>query len=208
AWPGAVSRAPLRRTWPASMRAAALLRALTTRACHNHLSRRWRSTGALVPVDVTRSVLAVGGELFLQCRELGEGRIGVDRAVAITLTGRGRLLAQRRPVTLVAGCLVAAVVAPTALTIASIAIVAAVAAELFAAPFVIALPALALLVLAIEALAPAMALLDSLGRGPPRPRHRRAFRPPAFPPPAEVLVPIAPAIVATPFPLVPRTRLA
>src|SRR5664279_254338 len=31
------------RTWPASTSSAALLRAFTTRACHSHLSRRWRS---------------------------------------------------------------------------------------------------------------------------------------------------------------------
>src|SRR5713226_9781160 len=43
AWPGAFSRTPLMRTWPASTSAAALVRAFTTRACHNHLSRRWRS---------------------------------------------------------------------------------------------------------------------------------------------------------------------
>src|SRR6185437_6936695 len=43
AWPGAFSRTPLMRTWPASTSAAALVRAFTTRACHSHLSRRWRS---------------------------------------------------------------------------------------------------------------------------------------------------------------------
>src|ERR1700722_4491938 len=32
------------RTWPASTSAAALVRAFTSRACHSHLSRRWRST--------------------------------------------------------------------------------------------------------------------------------------------------------------------
>src|SRR3977135_1361699 len=42
-WLGAISRTPLMRTWPASTSAAALGRAFTTRACHNHLSRRWRS---------------------------------------------------------------------------------------------------------------------------------------------------------------------
>src|SRR5579871_4022515 len=31
------------RTWPASTSAAALVRAFTRRACHSHLSRRWRS---------------------------------------------------------------------------------------------------------------------------------------------------------------------
>ena len=41
--PGDFSRVPLTRTWPASTNAAAWVRALTTRACHNHLSRRWRS---------------------------------------------------------------------------------------------------------------------------------------------------------------------
>src|SRR6202051_4049622 len=42
--PGAFSRTPLIRKGPASTRAAAEVRAFTTRACHNHLSRRWRST--------------------------------------------------------------------------------------------------------------------------------------------------------------------
>src|ERR1700760_4165021 len=42
---GVVSRVPLIRTCPASIRSAALERAFTTRACHSHLSRRWRSDG-------------------------------------------------------------------------------------------------------------------------------------------------------------------
>src|ERR1700722_17145031 len=37
------------RTWPAATSAAALVRAFTKRACHSHLSRRWRSTQHLVP---------------------------------------------------------------------------------------------------------------------------------------------------------------
>src|SRR4030088_956915 len=37
-WPGAFSRTPLMRTCPASTSSAALVRALTTRACHSHLS--------------------------------------------------------------------------------------------------------------------------------------------------------------------------
>ena len=43
AWPGDVSRVPLIRTWPDSTSSAAEVRAFTTRACHSHLSIRWRS---------------------------------------------------------------------------------------------------------------------------------------------------------------------
>src|ERR1019366_4202922 len=94
AWPGAVSRTPLTRTWPASTRAAAELRAFTTRACHNHLSRRWRSKRHHREEGL---VLGVGGELFLQRRQFGEGRIGIDRAVALARGGAGGVLAMRRP---------------------------------------------------------------------------------------------------------------
>src|SRR5882672_11251528 len=106
ACPGAFSRTPLMRTWPASTSAAALVRAFTTRACHNHLSRRWRSKqhhwktdryfglssdassrhepaptldhvrGRLSPENAL-AVLAVGSELFFQRGQLGKRRIGV-----------------------------------------------------------------------------------------------------------------------------------
>src|SRR5258708_28714468 len=42
------------RTWPASTSAAALVRAFTTRACHNHLSRRWRSKQCVIPISRRR----------------------------------------------------------------------------------------------------------------------------------------------------------
>src|ERR1700761_2850594 len=51
-WPGDVSRTPLMRTWPEATSSAALERAFTTRACHSHLSRRWRSDGVS---DIGRS---------------------------------------------------------------------------------------------------------------------------------------------------------
>src|SRR5580692_11567352 len=92
AWPGAFSRTPLMRTWPASTSAAALVRAFTTRACHNHLSRRWRSNATPMREGL---VLAVGGELFLQRRQFGEGRIGIDRTVTLAGTGAGGILPVR-----------------------------------------------------------------------------------------------------------------
>src|ERR1700758_3123461 len=97
AWPGAVSRAPLTRTWPASTSAAALVRALTTRACHNHLSRRWRSKQHRFEMTGWDglAILAVGGELFLERRQFGKGRIGIDRTIALARTGAGRVLPVR-----------------------------------------------------------------------------------------------------------------
>src|SRR6516225_5552779 len=90
ACPGAVSRTPLMRTWPASTSAAALERAFTTRACHSHLSRRWRSNA--FPLDAFSSnasglILAVGGELLFQRRELCKGRIGIDGPIAVARRG-------------------------------------------------------------------------------------------------------------------------
>src|SRR6202790_5851406 len=111
-WPGAFSRTPLMRTWPASTSAAAEVRAFTTRACHNHLSRRWRSKrhhpkrfqAKWAPVRVKKTpqnkklpILAVGGELLLERRQLGEWRIGVDRALAFARRRGGGVLPVRRP---------------------------------------------------------------------------------------------------------------
>src|SRR5437868_13774812 len=92
------------RTWPASTSIAALVRALTTRACHSHLSRRWRSKHhqILDPEKSGRTTisalnLAVGGELLLERRQLGKGRIGIDRPVAFARRwGAGGILPVRR----------------------------------------------------------------------------------------------------------------
>src|SRR5882757_2261551 len=55
------------------------------------------------------AILAVGGELFLQRRQFGKRRIGVDRTLALARRRCGRVLAVRRPAigTLVAAALVA-----------------------------------------------------------------------------------------------------
>src|SRR5689334_18430696 len=129
-WPGAVSRTPLMRTWPDSTSAAALVRAFTTRACHNHLSSRWRSVRSILlltrflhanrlPLRLKTLVLAVGGELFLQRRELGKGRIRIDGT--LTLARRARRIGPVRwaEVTLVAAAFVAAMVARSPLSVAA-----------------------------------------------------------------------------------------
>src|SRR3954452_831078 len=100
------------RTCPASTSAAALVRAFTTRACHSHLSRRWRSK---CPLET--SILAVGRELLLQRRQFGERRIGIDLAVGVARWGAGSERPQRwttvAPVA--ATPLVAALIAATAI---------------------------------------------------------------------------------------------
>src|SRR5215813_13849133 len=74
----ASTRWPLRRTCPDPASAAAAARVRTTRACHSHLSMRWRSNceGGSSPL------LGVRLELGLQGRKLGERRIRVRLAVA------------------------------------------------------------------------------------------------------------------------------
>src|SRR5256885_17062248 len=47
----------------------------------------------MTPADFKRLVLAVGGELFLQGREFGERRIGIDRTVAFARRRAGGVLA-------------------------------------------------------------------------------------------------------------------
>src|SRR4051794_32636713 len=64
-WLAAVMRSLLRRTLPALTSAAAAVRVRTTRACHSHLSMRWRS--------VSSAFL----QLLLQRGEFGEGRIRI-----------------------------------------------------------------------------------------------------------------------------------
>src|SRR5258706_1004121 len=92
------------RTWPASTSIAALVRALTTRACHSHLSRRWRSKHHQIldpeksgRTTISALILAVGGELLLERRQLGKGRIRIDRPVAFARRrGAGGILPVRR----------------------------------------------------------------------------------------------------------------
>src|ERR1700744_1134040 len=96
------------RTWTASTRAAALLRAFTTRACHNHLSRRWRSKQHQDRNYLT--LILAGGELLLERRQFGKWRIGVDREFAFARWRAGCERAVRRAAlgALVASALVAA----------------------------------------------------------------------------------------------------
>src|SRR5262249_11160388 len=76
AWPGDFSRAPLTRTCPLSTSAAALVRALTTRACHSHLSRRCLSNPALC-----QARLVLTRELLLERREFCERRVRIGGAI-------------------------------------------------------------------------------------------------------------------------------
>ena len=71
-------RLPLRRTWPASTKAAASLRVRSMRACQSHLSMRWRSKRHRRPLGLRLLLL----ELLLERGELGEGRIGIRLLVA------------------------------------------------------------------------------------------------------------------------------
>src|SRR6185437_10291940 len=148
---------PLMRTCPASTRAAALVRAFTTRACHNHLSRRWRSKSPH-PDNEFRGhpiqlFLPSAGELLLQRRQLRKRRIRIDRTVAIARIGAGGILPKRRS----ALALVAPALVPTtmfAITVASaftaVAVARALVAglELVAAAFIVAVAAPALEALA------------------------------------------------------------
>src|SRR5580700_683893 len=113
------------RTWPASTSAAALVRALTSRACHNHLSRRWRSkqhprgtyfiflTRFLPQISLRNLrkldcyanryplrlkalwVLPVGGHLLLERGQLGERRIRIDRTITLARGGARGILPMR-----------------------------------------------------------------------------------------------------------------
>ena len=88
-------------------------------------------------------VLAVGGELFLERRQFGEGRIGIDRTVALARAGAGGILPVRGPA--LAAALVAIAPAFVAATLVAPALVA-IAAELALVPvlaFALALEALA-----------------------------------------------------------------
>src|ERR1700739_1602210 len=87
ACPGDVSRTPLMRTWPDSTSSAAEVRAFTTRACHSHLSRRCRS--------VVRLLLPTG-EFVFQRGDLCEGRVRIDRPIALARVRARGVGAQRR----------------------------------------------------------------------------------------------------------------
>src|SRR3984885_9709125 len=131
------------RTWPASTSAAALVRAFTRRACHSHLSRRWRSTQHL-GVFLMRTgthfarkrylrVLAAAGQLFPERRELGERRIGIDRTITLARPRTRRILPMRRTAfpaasiaiasASVAATLVPALVASTVFAVAELAFI-------------------------------------------------------------------------------------
>ena len=67
------------RTWPASTSAAALVRAFTTRACHSHLSRRWRSKQITAVEDRTlgpSAILALAVSCSLSAASLANGELG------------------------------------------------------------------------------------------------------------------------------------
>src|SRR6202000_2540800 len=153
------------RTWPASTKAAALVRAFTTRACHNHLSRRWRSNRHPHKRVETKNraglFLAAGGELLLERGQFRKWRIRIDRAIALARCRAGRPLPMRRPaVALVATAVTAALVARTAIAILVAIALVAVAAEFFGTAALLAI--LAFKALARRAVAAVMTLLLGL----------------------------------------------
>src|SRR3954451_19026309 len=89
-WLAAVMRSLLRRTLPAVTSAAAAVRVRTTRACHSHLSMRWRSIISRAhdlvrkPVPTFRDHARYRSlfrlELFLQRGQLGERRVRIGLA--------------------------------------------------------------------------------------------------------------------------------
>jgi hypothetical protein len=106
------------------------------------------------------AILAVGGELLLERRQLREWRIGIDRALAFARRGGGGELAVRRPA--VATALVTAAFAPTLVT-------AAAELAFVAVPALVVVPALVSLP-ALEALARRTVLVVLARRG-----HRGAL---------------------------------
>jgi len=88
-WLAARTRLPLSRTCPDTAKAAASLRVRTMRACHSHLSIRWRSGAE----DGKASVWLLLLELLLQRGKLGEWRIRVRLLVApVGAMGTGVIL--------------------------------------------------------------------------------------------------------------------
>src|SRR6185312_3735048 len=87
-------RTELTRTSPAPASAAAAERVRTTRACHSHLSMRWRS----IPMDTcpSDSSVLVTLQLLLQGQQLGKRRIRIRLLVAAA--GLIGAPAARRPV--------------------------------------------------------------------------------------------------------------
>src|SRR3954469_21010349 len=120
ACPGDFSRAPLTRTWPDSTSSAAEVRAFTTRACHSHLSMRCRS--------VVVGLLLAPRQLLFQRGELREGRVRIDRTIALARVGARSVRPQRRTALAVAALVaVAATIVATLVAIAAELLVVAVA---------------------------------------------------------------------------------
>src|ERR1700687_926917 len=83
-------------------------------------------------------VLAVGGELFLERRQFGKWRIGIDRTIALARGRAGGILPVRGPA--VAAALVA--IAPAFVATALVATAAEFAAILIPIPALVVVPAL------------------------------------------------------------------
>src|SRR6202000_1628764 len=152
------------RTWPASTKAAALVRAFTTRACHNHLSRRWRSNRHPHKRVETKNraglFLAAGGELLLERGQFCKWRIRIDRTIALARCRAGRPLPMRRPaVALVATAITAVFGAPTPIAILVAIALVAVSAEFIGTAALLAIPVLAFKSLARRTVAAVMTLL-------------------------------------------------
>src|SRR4051812_13176682 len=119
ACPGDFSRSPLTRTWPDPTSSAAEVRAFTTRACHSHLSMRCRSVVGL---------LLAPRQLLFQRGELREGRVRIDRTIALARVGARSVRPQRRTALAVAALVaVAATIVATLVAIAAELLVVAVA---------------------------------------------------------------------------------
>src|SRR6266849_1543069 len=83
--PGAATRTPLTRTWPAIASDAAALRVRTMRAFHNHRSIRCRSPDTRQPASA--ALLGVRLKLGLEGRKLGKRRVWVGLLLALAVRG-------------------------------------------------------------------------------------------------------------------------
>src|SRR5262245_16013533 len=98
-------RRPFTRTWPAATSAAASARVRTTRACHSHLSMRWRSKPSV-------RLLGAGLKLFLKRCEFGERRVRIGLAAGPALAPPLDVFRAQRRLTLRTNRLSAAAIGP------------------------------------------------------------------------------------------------
>src|SRR6185437_5364137 len=164
--------------------------------CHNHLSRRWRSTSPH-PGPFRWQIqllLPSAGELLLQRRQFCKRRVRIDRTVAIARVGAGGILPKRRPaLALVATALVPAAMFAIAVTAVAVALALVTGLEFIAAAVI---AALAVAPLALEALAArTMVLARLLWDGRAVGRGRNGWRRRIAAVLAEILMPAAAAVL-------------